>query len=444
MTLKSAALRTARERSLLSAAVSGIGLRVVSGVCGLVQIPVVLRYLGTEGFGYWTTLTYLAALVQVADLGLGNGLHAGTAEAFGRECARDMVHLFKTCTMVAVLLASTLSAVAVGGLGFDWGHVFGLKESSLLRDADGAAVAVLIGSAWLIPFSLVGRFATAVQAAWINNLWQAAGSVVGLLVALFSYWNRLPFVIFAVLMQGAAAVTAIATLLVLRRRFPCWDSVPWWPDWRQVGPLLRRGTVFFIPQVSAAVVSALPGLWVSAALGAKEVATFQLAQKLLSLPQQVLMAVIAPYWPAYAEAFAREDMCWVECAYRRTLWTALVVGILPSALFALFGSHIISLWTARPSAEFDALVILSTSTWYCVYNWAIPYSAFLNGIGRLAWQAVYGPVSVAVAALGMAVAVPAMGVAGAPVSLAGSFLLINNAATWVDARIGRRQMDPRL
>lgn len=59
-----------------------------------ISVPLTLRYLGTERYGLWMTISSVIAVLGFSDLGLNNGLLNGISQANGtndRELARRYV-----------------------------------------------------------------------------------------------------------------------------------------------------------------------------------------------------------------------------------------------------------------------------------------------------------------------------------------------------------------
>jgi O-antigen/teichoic acid export membrane protein len=57
----------------------------LSVACALLSIPLMIRYLGQEEFGVWSTLLSILTWVTFFDLGLGNGLRNKLAESLAKH-----------------------------------------------------------------------------------------------------------------------------------------------------------------------------------------------------------------------------------------------------------------------------------------------------------------------------------------------------------------------
>ena len=74
-----------RNRRVALAGVTAAAARVVQIGASLITVPLALRYLGTERFGLWMTISSVLLMAGFADFGLGNGLLNAVAKAHGKD-----------------------------------------------------------------------------------------------------------------------------------------------------------------------------------------------------------------------------------------------------------------------------------------------------------------------------------------------------------------------
>src|SRR5512133_170880 len=63
-----------RYRRVALTTVASVASRGIGLVTLLVSVPLTLTYLGAERYGMWMTISSLVAVLNFADLGMGNGL----------------------------------------------------------------------------------------------------------------------------------------------------------------------------------------------------------------------------------------------------------------------------------------------------------------------------------------------------------------------------------
>ncbi|KGJ72184.1 hypothetical protein GY21_17110 [Cryobacterium roopkundense] len=207
-----AALRT---RALLLGIATGLGSRVLTLAAPLLTIPVTLRYLGADLFGFWMIITSITAIGMFADLGLGNGLLTrlvwAVAERDGARARTLVSTAYLSLGGIALLL---LAAIWLVVPSIDWQRIE--AQSATLAPATAQVVAGLALSAFAItiPLALVQRVQYALQEAWKSNIWQVAGAIATIAAVYAAAWLDLGVV--AVI---AAAVFAGPFVILLNNVF---------------------------------------------------------------------------------------------------------------------------------------------------------------------------------------------------------------------------------
>src|SRR5438874_2198493 len=74
--------------------------RVVAIVVTLISVPLVLHTVGSEQFGLWTTITSAVALLNLADLGIGNSLLNALARSRAHDDSTRLERLVSSATWV--------------------------------------------------------------------------------------------------------------------------------------------------------------------------------------------------------------------------------------------------------------------------------------------------------------------------------------------------------
>ena len=81
-------------------------------ITGLVSIPVILNYVGTEQFALWMVLTTALSFIAFSDFGIGIGVQDSISKYFAKEENEGIRKIFST----SLLILSAISVVIVGSL----------------------------------------------------------------------------------------------------------------------------------------------------------------------------------------------------------------------------------------------------------------------------------------------------------------------------------------
>lgn len=376
------------RRAFLTAATS-LGARGIQILTMLLSVPLTIGYLGLERFGLWVTISSLGALVAFADLGLGGSLMTAVAEADGeddQESARRYVSsVFFTLCAVALALGS---AFGIASAWISWDGLFNVASPRAVDEA-GAAVAVFAGCFLLnLPLSVASRVQMGLQEGATSNFWIAVGHIIGLLGILLAVALEagVPWLVLALV--GGPAVGSLLNTVILFRGDRPWIRPRWSYATADVAQrLFRLGLLFFILQAAGAVAFQADSLVIAQLFGADAVARYAVPWRLFMFVPLIVALVLAPLWPAYAEAIARRDLTWVRTALRRSLAFSALASVLPGIPLLIFAPELIRVWAGT---EVDApfALLAGLAVWSVCYCISIPMAMFLNGAGVVRFQAL--------------------------------------------------------
>ena len=382
-----------RERAIRLTVAASVGAKAVSGVCTLAQVPLALRYLGTEAYGLWVTLFSTVIVLNAVDFGLGVGMQHAMARAYGNDDMESARRMF--WTGIALLGALGLLVLAAGlpaALLVPWADVLHLRDPGLRAQAGSALAVAIAAFVAALPFNAVARLAMAVQRGWIHAGWIAAGSCLSLALtacAALLHWGFLWFVAATLLVpviQGLGLlVHMLGTLAWSARPAPVSPAA-------EVRGMLRSSLYVAFPQTATALVQSAPAIAISLAAGSSAVTGYTLLMRLFGPFQQGQMILLNPVWPAYTEAHARGDHPWVSRTFWRT--AAAFLGLALGVAAAAWWSHpILRLWIGPAAVLSGPRLEALTAAWCVMQMAAQPPIYHLMGVGRLrrlAWAATPG------------------------------------------------------
>lgn len=377
-----------RHRRILLSSMASFTAKIIGIVALLITTPMTLGYLGAERFGLWMTVSSLIAMLGFADLGIGNGLLNTIAEANGRD-DRDLARRAVTSSVV---LLSVIGLVLVSGFAIaypslDWGRIYNITEQRTITEA-GAATFILIAClAISLPLLTAQRVQLGYQEGFQANLWQILGSIfmlVGILTAVYLKAGLQWLVLAAA--GGPAAAMGLNWIhqFGINRRwlFPRVDYF----EWKMGRRIVSIGVLWTWFSLMAFVGTTSDNLLISHFFGAGAVGSYAVMSKLLSglLIAQMFSAAL---WPAFAEAFEREDMDWVRKTFRRTLILFSGIGIISALIMGIGSFWIIRVWVG--SAMVPPLwMALGFAFWSFITNFFAAIAALMANnrlIIKLTW-----------------------------------------------------------
>lgn len=376
------------RRAALTTLASGCARAVSLGTM-LITVPLTVRYLGTERYSLWMTISSVVAMMAFADLGIGNGLLNAISETHGKDdqaaAARYVSSAFFTLGAIGVLV---LLLALAGYRIIPWAAIFNVRSALAIREAAPACTVFIACFTLNFPLGVVQRVQLGYQEGYKTHIWTGVGSVFGLAGVLAAIHMRagLPWLVLG--MAGGPVIASVMNASVLfgaqrpwlRPRIENASSVA-------VKRILNTGLLFFVMQAAIVVGYQADNLVIAQVLGADKVAQYAVPFKLFSIIPMLLAMIMMPLWPAYGEAITRGDKGWVVKTLKRSLMLGLGISVPANALLIVFGRQIVHGWVgpqiAPPFALFWGLGI-----WGVLAGISWPLGMFLNGISALRFQAV--------------------------------------------------------
>jgi O-antigen/teichoic acid export membrane protein len=406
------------------AGLSGIGGGLSKGVRLLntiVAVPVTVGYLGAERFGLWMSMSsFIALAFGFADLGLGCVLQNVVSTGHGRNdregTQRDLSSGF------FLLLAAQLGMLGLFLLVYErlpWARIFGLHSPLATLEVGPAMAVFVISYLAATPLGVAARIQIGFQEGFRANIWDAVSAgfgVAGTLIAAFCH-AALPVLVLA--SAGAPLIALTGNSIV---EF-CWRR-PWlrprwrWFGWRRGCGLIASGIQFLVAGAGCLAIMGAPVLVVGNRFGVAEAGPYALTYKVLSVPMTLLSLFWSSLWPAYAEAYARNDLHWIRRTLRRS-WRLVALGPAPVVMALGFCTPwIVTAWTGgrlHPSmAEACA-----TALFVVVTSLLLVYTMPLFACGRAKLPAVVLPIMGTLAFVPLIVPTAKLPVAGVPLWVAG-------------------------
>jgi O-antigen/teichoic acid export membrane protein len=271
---------------------------------------------------------------------------------------------------------------------------------------------------------VVQRVQIGLQRGFVASLWQCAANLLSLLaIWLATQWQLgLAWLVLALLAAPlfTALVNGLWFFCVAERGLRPSPRVVTAPAVRQ---LLGTGGQFLVLQLAVAVLVYSDSLVIASVLGASQVATYAVPEKLFSIISVLLATLLIPLWPAYGEAIARRDTAWVKRTLKRSLGMALGVSLLGSLLLVAAGPPLIALWVG-PAVEVPMSLLVVLGVWKVLEGAGLALAMFLNGAGIIRLQLFTACLTAAAALVAKPLLVQHLGIVGAPLATVAVYLAL--------------------
>ena len=368
---------------------TSVAARTLTVITSLIAVRLTVRYLGTERYGLWMTITSVVVMMSFADLGIGNGLLNCISEAHGKD-DRESAHRYVSS---AFFILSGVAVLLLGLFAFaypfvPWPRVFNVSSAAAMREAGPAVVVFFSCFALNMPLDVVQRVQTGHQEGFETNLWVVAGNLTGFILLLEAMHLKggLPWLVLA--MSGGPLLGILGNWIHqfgwtrpwLLPRWSCWDPAA-------ARKIVGTGAMFMLIQACGIFTVAVDNIIITQNLGPEAVTQYAVPMRMFLIVRTLAQMFVMPLWPAYGEAIARGDLKWVKTTVMRSVaLSALSFGPIVLGL-AVFGKSIVHVWVG-PQIQPSYLLLGGAMVWVIVDLCGSALGTFLFGANLLNFQVV--------------------------------------------------------
>lgn len=370
-------LRYRRVRWSVLANVLARGMAMLLMVC---TVRLTLPYLGAERFGAWMLLASFVAMLSFMDLGIGNALTNRVAAAAATDDAAALRRATSAGLLVLLAASSVIGTLlAVISHWLPWSTILRSSSSALEQETRDAALVFALTFAISMYCGGVQKVFLGIQRSFEAHLAMAAATAMALAMLWLASQQQAGITVLLATVSSAQLIcAAVLTVLLVRRGMLGLD-----PDVRssiagEMPHLLRMGALFFLLQIGTMVGWGADSLIISTTLGASQVATYSVAQRLFQFASVPVGMISQPLWGAYADAHARRDHEFIRTTLRRSLLVTVPLSLLLVSVLVLIAEPVVAAWT-KHTVTVPLGLLLVWAAWTVLESTAASAAMYLNG-----------------------------------------------------------------
>ena len=359
--------------------------RVLSVMFMFFLVPIVIKHLGIELYGIWSTMLTLISWVVLLDLGIGNGLRNSVSRCFASNDMDDLASEISTAYAIAAFFSIVIVLLyLVFRDDLNWQVIFNstiLQRSDFLRVVDFLVIGISINffiSLVLQIYHGMQLSSVVVMAQMLTNFLVLVGVSLFAFFYPFSLLNMVVIYIFSlVAVNFSLSVFLFSKNPNLMPRISRYKMV-------LVRPFFALGAQFFAIQCAVLVVFMTDKLLISQLLGPTFVTGYDVVFKLFSVFTLVHSLILVPLWSSYSDAYASNDMVWINNQVRRQILIA--IALISTAIgMGFLAPYIVNIWVGdtivvEPVLYWVFVIYIAVSTWNNVFAYLV------NALGKLKVQ----------------------------------------------------------
>lgn len=423
--IAAAARSMERYRRAGFAAVMSALAKFVSIASVLITIPATLKYLGSDRFSVWMTITSLTALLSFADFGLGNGLMNAIGRAWARGEHREVAAYTRAAIYVLSIIAlvGIVFAVCIAPI-FPWNRLLAVNPSNVSsRELALTMMTFIICMSVAVPLAIVQKSQFAMQLGNLANTWQLIASLTALGAILFAISFQAPLwlLVFAALATPNIVLFLSALVFWVYQKPQC-SPARGRPTRVHFTELTGSGMVFFVIQIAGCIAFTSDTLIVAHLLGPAAVAQYSVVAKLIDGIVMISALALTPLWPAYTDAHARGDWEWIKKTLKISMYGTVLTTAGAALVLVIVSRYLTTTWVGA-DVPYSLPLFIFGGVWAVVKASGNALSMFLNGLGWINVQAVAAIVLAIVAVAAKISFVHYFGIAGVPLAMILAYLI---------------------
>ena len=345
-------------------------------------IPIMIKFLGNEQYGIWSTLLSIISWIVLFDIGIGNSLRNKISEALVKNDKKKARDYISTAYVLIGLISVVLLISFLIASGFiPWQRFF---NTSILSNDELESVVNITASFLFINFwlSLINQVFNGMQKTSFVVFNQFLSNTLALIFTyvLYLYFEtslwKLAFVYgFSLLLSSL-----LLSLWFYRKNQEFIPQVKCYTH-KYTKSITSLGFKFFIIQIAVVVIFTTDKILITQLFAPEYVTSYDVVFKLFSVITITHSLFMMPLWSAYSDAYHREDLTWIKRTIKNQLKIYLLIVLSTIGLIFL-AKPVISIWIGKDFV-IDNTLITVMGLFVLVSTWNNIYAYFLNAANKL-------------------------------------------------------------
>lgn len=366
--------------------VGSLFVKGCSIIISLLIVPLTFGYVSSDLYGIWLTLSSIIMWLNFFDIGFTLGLKNKLTEAIALgDMQRGKVLVSTTYFMMIAIFIPLCILLEMIIPHINWAsflNVTGNYNPDIIKTLHILAACLCA--------QMIVNVLTAVLAAYQKVALSSAFPVIGNFISLFiillltKYCPPSLSLLALAISTIPIFVIIIASFILFSSSFkavaPSWNFV----KKKQIKDLFNLGSKFFLIQAQIVVLYQCTNILISNLSGPSDVTSYNIAYKYITISMMILTIIMAPLWPAFTEAYTKNDYSWMKNVYNKMckLWGGLTVIVI---LMIIVSPIVYQLWIGE-KAHVPLIMTVLIGIYTIVHSWDIIQVNMINGVGAIKLQ----------------------------------------------------------
>ena len=360
-----------------------IFIKGISMVVSFMLVPLTIGYVSSELYGVWLTISSVLAWLSFLDVGFSQGLKNKLTEAIALNDWERGKSLVSTCYFMMLLIFIPICIILECIIPFiDWTSLLNVSSQYTVEIVEAMYVLIAFACLQMIINVLVSVI-TAFQMVALSGAFTVIGNTIslGVIYILTKICPPSLVVLAFTLAAMPVLVTLIASFVLYCGKFKLVSPSLAFVNRKYIKDLFGLGYKFFIINIQVVVLYQSTNILISNVSSPNEVTTYNIAYKLLSCSMMIYTLITAPLWPAYTDAYSKNDFGWMK-RMRDKMQKILGLSILCCLVICIFSTPIYHIWIGN-SVSIPPIMTIIVSVYVSVFCWVNLNGTLLVGMGKV-------------------------------------------------------------
>lgn len=366
--------------------VLSILVRFISIAVSFLLVPITIGYVSAELYGVWLTLSSIMTWVSFMDIGFTQGLKNRLAEAIALGDWNRGKQLVSTTYWMMIIIFIPICIVLQFLIPIvDWCDL--LNVDKVYKNDVTLVICVVIGFACLqMIVNVLVSVVAAFQKVALSNSFLVIGNFIALIVIIILTKTVPPSLLYLSFTFCAIPifVTIIASVILFCGKFHKVAPSFYCINNTLIKDLFSLGYKFFIINIQVLVLYQSTNVLISHVSSPLMVTSYNLAYKYLNLSMMLFTIITSPLWPAYTDAYAKEDYNWMINT-RNKMQRVFTASILITIVMIIISPLFYMIWVGN-KAEVPFMMTLTVAFYVISYCWMNLNGTLIVGMGKLKIQ----------------------------------------------------------
>lgn len=368
--------------------ISSVFLRGISIVVNFMLVPLTIGYVSPELYGVWLTVSSIMTWISFLDIGFTQGLKNKLTEAIAYEDWDRGKSLVSTTYVMMVMIFLPICLLLESLIPhINW---CALLNVDIIYEAEIKRVMYAMIAFFCLQMivNVLVSVIAAFQRVALSNSFTVIGHTLSLIIIFIltkTTQGSLLALAFAISAMPIL-VTLIASFVLFRGKYariaPSLKSF----DKNYVKELFSLGYKFFIINIQVVVLYQSTNILISNLSSPLDVTVYNIAYKYMNISMMLYTIITAPLWPAYTDAYAKQDFEWMKST-RKKMQKVLLLSMCCCVLMCLISQPVYKLWIGD-EVYVPMQMTIMVALYVMAYCWMNLNGTLIVGMGKVKLETI--------------------------------------------------------